>query len=83
MNVRRRAADRTTRGASSQRESRSDLKFVGVGVGKNASGGWYRELPNRQIEVMSRGQLKRVPLGNSDPEEKAKTVLRGIFRRHH
>jgi hypothetical protein len=58
-----------------------DLKFVPIGIGKHAAGGWYRELPDDQIEVMSRGQLERVSLDHKDPEEKAKSVVRGILRR--
>lgn len=60
-----------------------DLKFVPVGVGKRSAGGWYRQLPDDEIEVMSRGQLKRVPLEHEDPEEKAKAVVREIVRRRH
>jgi hypothetical protein len=81
MNVPRRAQDRTTRSTSNK--YRGDLKFVPIGVGEHAAGGWYRMLPDGEIEVMSRGQLERVPLGNSDPEKKAKSVVRSILRRHH
>jgi hypothetical protein len=52
-------------------------------VGKRSAGGWYRELPDDEIEVMSRGQLKRVPLEQEDPEEKAKAVVREIVRHKH
>ncbi len=60
-----------------------DLKFVPIGSGKHRAGGWYRELPDQQIEVMSRGHLERVPLEDADPEEKAKSVVKRILRRHH
>lgn len=60
-----------------------DLKFVPIGNGARRAGGWYRELPNDQLEVMSRGHLERVPLENADPEEKAKSVVRDMLRRHH
>lgn len=61
----------------------SDLKFVPIGKGKHRAGGWYRELPDGQIEVMSRGHLEHVPLEDADPEEKAKAVVKNILRRRH
>lgn len=66
-----------------QKGSSYDLKFVPVGVGSRSAGGWYRELPDDEIEVMSRGELKRVALEHEDPEEKAKSVVREIVRRKH
>ena len=60
-----------------------DLKFVPIGSGKRRAGGWYRELPDHQLEVMTRGHLERVPLENADPEEKAKAVVKDMLRRHH
>ena len=80
----RTSTHRVTKG-SNRRENGSsyDLKFVPVGVGKRSAGGWYRELPHDEIEVMSRGQLKRVPLEHEDPEEKAKAVVRDIVRHKH
>jgi hypothetical protein len=32
----------------------TDLKFVAVDLGEGTAGGWYRELPDAQIEVLSR-----------------------------
>jgi hypothetical protein len=69
--------------AATQTVAPYDLKFVPIVTGKRRAGGWYRELPDHQLEVMSRGQLERVPLENEDPEEKAKSVVRDILRRHH
>jgi hypothetical protein len=60
-----------------------DLKFVPIGMGAQRAGGWYRELPDDQLEVMSRGQLERVPLENADPEEKAKSVVRDMLQRNY
>ena len=42
-----------------------------------------RELPGDEIEVMSRGQLERVALNHSNPEKKAKSVVRAILKRSH
>ena len=66
-----------------QSASAYDLKFVPIGNGSRRAGGWYRELPDDQLEVMSRGHLERVPLENADPEEKAKSVVRNMLRRNH
>jgi hypothetical protein len=60
-----------------------DLKFVPIGRGKSTAGGWYRELPDHQIEVMSRGHLERVALEDAQPEEKAKAVVKNMLKRHH
>ena len=69
--------------ASVESHASYDLKFVPIGSGKRRAGGWYRELPDRQLEVMSRGRLERVPLDDADPESKAKDVLRNMLRRRH
>jgi hypothetical protein len=45
------------------------------------AGGWYRELPDHRIEVMSRGHLEQVPLKDADPEEKAREVVATIVQR--
>lgn len=77
-------AHRTKRtNATAKSADAYDLKFVPIGNGPRRAGGWYRELPNDQLEVMSRGHLERVPLENADPEEKAKSVVRDMLRRHH
>ena len=69
--------------AEDQSASAYDLKFVPIGHGSHRAGGWYRELPDDQLEVMSRGHLERVPLDNADPKEKAKSVMRNMLRRNH
>lgn len=60
-----------------------DLKYVPINEGEERAGGWYRELPGDEIEVMSRGQLERVRLNHANPEKKAKSVLRAILKRSH
>jgi hypothetical protein len=55
-----------------------DLKFVRLD--ELREGGWYRELPDAQLEVMSHARLHRVPLGNADPEQKAREVVEFIVR---
>ena len=57
-----------------------DLKFVRLQQGSEGDwhrpeGGWYRELPDARIEVMSHARLQQVPLGDSDPEQKAREVV--------
>ena len=79
----RRSHNRRNVPARRDRGNSYDLKFVPIGVGKRSAGGWYRELPDDQIEVMSRGQMERVPLDHEDPEEKAKSVVRNIIKRAH
>jgi hypothetical protein len=59
----------------------TDLKFVLVDIDDLHTGGWYRELPDHRIEVMSRARLERVPLKDADPEEKAREVVATIVRR--
>lgn len=77
-------AYRTKRDDAEEQSAASyDLKFVPIGKGSRRAGGWYRELPDDQLEVMSRGHLERVPLENGDPEEKAKSVVRDMLRRNH
>ncbi len=51
-----------------------DLKFVPVDE-ECSDGGWYRELPNARIEVMSHARLERVSIGDSSPDEKARQVV--------
>jgi hypothetical protein len=58
----------------------SDLKFVPTKVDDQPVGGWYRELPDGHIEVMSRAQLECVPLHDGDPEEQARVVVERLIR---
>jgi hypothetical protein len=58
-----------------------DLKFVPVDDGELLAGGWYRELPGAEIEVLSRAHLERVPLDDSDPEEKARETIAKMIKR--
>jgi hypothetical protein len=58
-----------------------DLQFVRVYDGETPAGGWYRELPGDEIEVLSRAQLERVPLDHSDPEDKAREKIAEILKR--
>lgn len=74
---------RAHRSGSSNEGSAYDLKYVPIRDGDQRSGGWYRELPGDEIEVMSRGQLERVPLNHAPPEKKAKSVVRAIMKRTH
>ena len=74
---------RTHRSDSTRNGSAYDLKYVPIRDGEEPAGGWYRELPGDEIEVMSRGQLERVPLNDSTPEKKAKSVVREILKRSH
>jgi hypothetical protein len=61
-----------------------DLKFVAVDLGEEPGGGWYRELPDAQVEIMSRAQLERVPLENADAETTAKEkIAEMLARRFH
>ena len=71
------------RSSDSRHGSDYDLKYVPIREGDERSGGWYRELPGDEIEVMSRGQLERVPLNHSTPEKKAKSVVRKILKQSH
>jgi hypothetical protein len=48
--------------AADAQRSEADLKFLAVSLGEETAGGWYRELPDAQIEVLSRAQLERVSL---------------------
>ena len=74
---------RENRSGSSRSGNAYDLKYVPISEGEQRSGGWYRELPGDEIEVMSRGQLERVPLNHTSPEKKAKSVVRAILKRTH
>jgi hypothetical protein len=58
-----------------------DLRFVPIDDGELRAGGWYRELPGAQIEVLSRAHLERVPLDDSDPEEKAREIIAKMIKR--
>jgi hypothetical protein len=82
MKGKRRTRSRTAANATESGDS-YDLKFVPIGSGKRRAGGWYRELPDHQLEVMSRGHLERVALEDADPEEKAKAVVKDMLERHH
>ena len=79
----RNSLSRERRSSDGRRGSAYDLKYVPVREGQERSGGWYRELPGDEIEVMSRGQLERVPLNHATPEKKAKSVVRAILKRSH
>ena len=59
----------------------SDLKFVKVDLGEETAGGWYRELPDAQIEVLSRAHLERVPLIQADAETVAREKITEIVTR--
>lgn len=60
-----------------------DLKFVPIHSRHYEGGGWYRELPGNELEVMSRGHIERVPLErHADPVRTAKAALRRILKRH-
>jgi hypothetical protein len=59
----------------------TDLKFVAVDLGEETAGGWYRELPDAQIEVLSRAQLERVPLVECDAETTAREKITEILTR--
>lgn len=61
--------------------SDTDLKFVVVDLGEETAGGWYRELPDAQIEVLSRAQLERVPLAEADAETTAREKITEILNR--
>jgi hypothetical protein len=61
--------------------SDTDLKFVAVELGEETAGGWYRELPDAQIEVLSRAQLERVPLVEADAERTAREKIAEILTR--
>lgn len=61
----------------------SELKFVPLDEeDAQSAGGWYRELPDEQIEVLSRAHLQRVPLDRADPEQKAKQTIAAILGRN-
>jgi hypothetical protein len=77
------AAD-STQGDSPRHDSHrgdTDLKFVAVDLGEGKAGGWYRELPDAQIEVLSRAQLERVPLAEADAETIARVKITEILKR--
>jgi hypothetical protein len=61
--------------------SEHDLKFLTVSLGEETAGGWYRELPGAQIEVLSVAPLERVPLDETDAESKARETITEILGR--
>ena len=61
--------------------SDTELKFVAVELGEEFAGGWYRELPDAHIEVLSRAQLERVPLVDADAESTAREKIVEILSR--
>ena len=67
--------------AADAQGSDGDLKFVAVNLGEETAGGWYRELPDAHIEVLSRAQLERVPLEEADAETKARETITEILGR--
>lgn len=67
--------------AADAQRSEADLKFLAVSLGEETAGGWYRELPGAQIEVLSRAQLERVPLDETDAESKARETITEILGR--
>ena len=67
--------------AADAQQSDADLKFVAVNLGEETAGGWYRELPDAQIEVLSRAQLERVPLVDADAETTAREKITEILGR--
>lgn len=64
-----------------QNDDGRDLKFVAIDLGEETAGGWYRELPNAEIEVMSRAQLQRVPVTEADAETIAREKIAEIVGR--
>jgi hypothetical protein len=67
-------------GAAPAESSAYDLKFVPVDD-ECSDGGWYRELPDSRIEVMSHARLERVALGETEPEDKAREIVSQIAAR--
>jgi len=51
-----------------------ELKFLQVHTQDESGGGWYRELDDSQIEVLTRAHLERVQVGKTD---NAETAARG------
>lgn len=64
--------------SASTPQNKYNLRFVWLE--QDRAGGWYRELAGASIEVMTHGHLERVPLGDSDPEQKAREVVADIMR---
>lgn len=60
----------------------TDLKFVAIDIGEKMAGGWYRELPDARIEVLSRAQLERVQLTEADAETTAREKITEMVTRH-
>jgi hypothetical protein len=52
-----------------------DLKFVPIDDGEVLAGGWYRELPGAQIEVLSRAHLECVPLEDRNQKRRRERRL--------
>jgi hypothetical protein len=63
-------------GSTADRESAepSELKFLLVHTESEIGGGWYRELDDTQIEVLTRAKLERVHVESS---RDAETTARG------
>jgi hypothetical protein len=59
----------------------TELKSVYVDLREQVAGGWYRELPNAEIEIMSRAQLERIPLGKRTPKPSLATKIAEIVSR--
>lgn len=58
-----------------------ELKFVPIDSDDAAGGGWYRELPDGQLEIMARAQLERVPVDETGPESQARAVVEKLIKR--
>lgn len=60
-----------------------DLKFIPTIVNDEPAGGWYRELPDGQIEVMTRAQLECVSIEDGDPEAKARETVEKMIKQQN
>lgn len=59
-----------------------ELKFLQVDTGDESGGGWYRELDETQIEVLTRASLERVAVETSaDAESTARGKIAEIISR--
>lgn len=52
-----------------------NLEYFAAEIGGRRYGGWYRLCGDSTVEVLARGRIYRVPLGDSSPEERARHVL--------
>jgi hypothetical protein len=66
---------------SSRTDGGYDLKYVPARLDEKEGGGWYRELPGDQLEVMSHARMECVPLESSDPEDAARAVVEKIMKK--